>query len=83
MNEIREIKHDIHHFIGVISRLAEEDKFDELKVLSEYQEKTKKEQLPVFCENIVANSIIGYYFYGQKNTGSALKASAISAGSRL
>jgi sensor histidine kinase regulating citrate/malate metabolism len=63
MNEIREIKHDIRHFIGAMNRLAEENKIDELKAfLNEYSEKTEMEQLPVFCENIVANSIIGYYY---------------------
>lgn len=67
MNEIREIKHDIHHFVGVINALTEENKFIELKAfLQEYSEKTKIEQLPVFCENIVANSIIGYYYLKAK-----------------
>jgi hypothetical protein len=63
MNEIREIKHDVHHFIGVLDRLAEENRFGELKdFLKEFVEKTEMKQLPVFCENIVANSIIGYYY---------------------
>lgn len=62
MNEIRGIKHDIRHFIRVISRLSEEKRYDELKrFLIEYSEKTETDPLPVFCENIVANSILGYY----------------------
>ncbi len=70
MNEIREIKHDIRHFIGTMSRLAEEDLYEELKgFLREYSEKTEMEQLPVFCENIVANSIIGYYYLRAKEYG--------------
>ncbi|MDF2523121.1 MAG: hypothetical protein K0R31_762, partial [Clostridiales bacterium] len=70
MNEIREMKHDIRHFIGVMSRLAEENRFEELKVfLGEYGEKTEFEQLPVFCENTIANSIIGYYHLRAKESG--------------
>lgn len=62
INEIRGIKHDMHHFIGVIKRLSEEERYDELKqFLGEYAEKTETEPLPVFCENVVANSILGYY----------------------
>ena len=70
MNEIREMKHDIRHFIGAMSRLADDRRFDELKAfLSEYGKKTEMEQLPVFCENIVANSIIGYYYLQAKEYG--------------
>ncbi|MHB8129247.1 MAG: sensor histidine kinase [Mobilitalea sp.] len=69
MKEIRKIKHDISHFIGVMSRLAEEGNFDKLKVfLSEYCERTEMDQLPVFCENTIANSIIGYYFLRAKES---------------
>lgn len=70
MNEIRGIKHDIRHFIGVIRRLSEEGRYDELKqFLSEYAEKTETDPLPVFCENIVANSILGYYSLKAKEGG--------------
>ena len=70
MNEIREMKHDIRHFIGTMSRLVEGGRFDELKeFLKEYGEKTEIEQLPVFCENVVANSIIGYYYLRAKESG--------------
>jgi len=70
MSEIREIKHDFRHFTGAMSRLAEENKMDELKIfLTGYSEKTKMEELPVFCENIVANSIIGFYFLRAKKYG--------------
>lgn len=70
MNEIREIKHDTRHFIGVMSMLADESRFDELKeFLSEYSEKTKMDQLPVFCQNTIANSIIGYYYLRAKEYG--------------
>ena len=70
MNEIRGIKHDIRHFIGVIRRLSEEGRYDELKrFLIEYAEKTETDPLPVFCENIVANSILGYYSLKAKESG--------------
>jgi sensor histidine kinase regulating citrate/malate metabolism len=63
MNEIREMKHDVRHFIGVMSRMSEEGKNDELRMfLREYNVKTETEKLPVFCENIAANAIIGYYY---------------------
>jgi Signal transduction histidine kinase regulating citrate/malate metabolism len=62
MNEIRAIKHDIRHFVGVIGRLSGDGRYDELKqFLSEYTEEIETDPLPVFCENIVANSILGYY----------------------
>ncbi len=67
MLEIREIKHDIKHFIGTMTTLVEEDRIDELKAfLSEYRQKVKLDQLPVFCENIIANSIIGFYYLKAK-----------------
>ena len=70
MDQIREIKHDIHHFTGVMSRLADEGDLARLKTfLSEYSEKTITEQLPVFCRNVVANSIIGYCYLQAKKYG--------------
>lgn len=70
MNEIREIKHDIRHFVGAMSRLADEGKLEELRAfVGEYSEKTEMDQLPVFCENVVANSIIGYYYMRARESG--------------
>ncbi len=70
MNEIREMKHDTHHFIGVIKRLSEDGRYDELKhFLDEYDEMTETEPLPIFCENVVANSILGYYSLLAKEGG--------------
>ncbi|AET69233.1 hypothetical protein Desor_3771 [Desulfosporosinus orientis DSM 765] len=70
INEIRGIKHDLRHFVGVIRRLTEEGRYAELeRFLSEYAEKTETDPLPVFCENIVANSILGYYSLKAKEGG--------------
>ncbi|MDW7655975.1 MAG: GHKL domain-containing protein [Bacillota bacterium] len=70
MTEVREIKHDFRHIIGAMSRLADESRFADLtSFLNEYSRKTDSERLPVFCENIVANSIIGYYCLHAKEHG--------------
>lgn len=70
MNQIREIKHDIHHFTGVMNRLADEGDLARLRTfLSEYSENTITEQLPVFCQNVVANSIIGYCYLRARKFG--------------
>lgn len=70
MNEIRSIRHDMHHFVGVLRRLSEEKRYEELnEFLGEYAEKAEMEPLPVFCENIVANSILGYYSLRLKELG--------------
>lgn len=70
IDEIREIKHDIRHIIGTMSRLVNDGELDKLKIfLSEYGAKVDKEQLPIFCENVVANSIIGYYYLRAKELG--------------
>jgi len=62
MGEVRAIRHDVRHFVGVIRRLSEERRYEDLtKFLSDYVEKVDPAPLPVFCENIVANSILGYY----------------------
>lgn len=62
MDEVRAIRHDVRHFVGVIKRLSEENRYDELKkFISDYVEKVDPAPLPVFCENVVANSILGYY----------------------
>jgi len=64
INEIRAIRHDFKLFVSVLMRLSEEGRYTELKkFLSEYTEKADTEPLPVFCENVVANSILGYYFF--------------------
>jgi len=70
MNEILEIKHDTRHFIGVIKGLSESGCYNELKrFLDEYDGMTETEPLPVFCENAVANSILGYYSLMAKEAG--------------
>jgi len=70
VNEILEIKHDIRHFIGVIKGLTDNGRYDELKhFLSEYEEMTETEPIPIFCENVVANSILGYYSLMAKKAG--------------
>jgi len=62
INEVRSIRHDIHHFVGVLKQLSDEGRYEELsRFLSEYAEKAEMEPLPVFCDNIVVNSILGYY----------------------
>lgn len=70
MNEIRGIKHDIRHFIGVIRGLLEEGHYDELKrFIGKYAEITETDPIPYFCENVVANSILGYYALKAKENG--------------
>jgi len=70
MNEIREIKHDVNHFTGVMHQLAEEGDLNKLRTfLNEYSEKVQMDQLPVFCEHTVCNSIIGYYYLQAKEHG--------------
>ncbi len=67
MDEIRKINHDIRHFIGTMSMLADEGKFDKLKeFVDDYSEKNRLEQLPLFCKHSIVNSIIGYYFLQAK-----------------
>ncbi|SBV97905.1 conserved membrane hypothetical protein [uncultured Eubacteriales bacterium] len=62
MGEVRAIRHDFHHFVSVLGRLSDEGRYEELgRFLSEYAGKTDTEPLPVFCENVVANSILGFY----------------------
>jgi hypothetical protein len=74
MNEIRRIKHDIRHFTGVMLTLAEEGNLEKLRVfLNEYCEKAKMDQLPVFCEHTICNSIIGYYYLRAKENGILLE----------
>ncbi len=62
MGEVRAIRHDVRHFVGVIRQLTEARRYEELTgFLNDYVEKADPTPLPVFCENIVANSILGYY----------------------
>jgi len=62
INEVRAIRHDFRHFVSVLKRLSDEGRQEELRsFLSEYGEKADTEPLPVFCENVVANSILGFY----------------------
>jgi hypothetical protein len=62
INEVRSVRHDLRHFVGVMKQLSSEGLYEELsQFLNEYGEKAETEPLPVYCENIVANSILGYY----------------------
>lgn len=62
INEIRAIRHDFRHFVGVLQSLVNDGRYAELKnFLNEYTKRTDMEPLPIFCENVVANSILGYY----------------------
>lgn len=70
MNEIREIKHDINHFTGVMRQLADDGNVDKLRTfLSEYCDKAQLDQLPIFCEHTICNSMIGYYYLRAKEYG--------------
>ncbi len=70
MNEIREIKHDINHFTHVMLGLVEEGNLDRLRTfLDEYCEKSRIDQLPIFCEHTICNSIIGHYYLRAKEYG--------------
>lgn len=63
INEVRAVRHDMHHFINVMNVLVKENRIEELKrFLNSYSEKTDTSPLPVFCQNSVVNSILGYYY---------------------
>lgn len=68
--EIGKIKQEYDHFIHVTNQLAEEGSLDKLKeFLSEHEEKAKGDQLEVFCEHTIANSIIEYYYFRARECG--------------
>lgn len=70
INEVRSVRHDVRHFVGALKRLSDEGQYEELnRFLNEYAAKVDPAPLPVFCENIVANSILGYYFLRLKEHG--------------
>jgi hypothetical protein len=70
INEVRTIRHDTHHFVSVITRLSGEGRYEELnRFLGEYADITETEPLPVFCDNVVVNSILGYYALKTKERG--------------
>lgn len=74
INEVRSVRHDVRHFIGALKRLSDEERYEELSLfLNEYAAKVDPAPLPVFCENIVANSILGYYFLRLKERGVVLR----------
>lgn len=78
MDEIRAIRHDTRHFIGALGALADEGRYGELKrFLSAYAEKAETEPLPVFCENAVANSVMGYYALKAKAKGIAFRCAGV------
>lgn len=66
-DEIRRIKHDINHIVGTMNVLTKEGNYDRLEeFLNEYTQASMLEQLPLFCNHSVANSIIGYYYIQAK-----------------
>lgn len=78
INEIRAIRHDFHHFVGVLEHLVNEGHYSELSsFLSEYTKRTDMEPLPIFCENVVANSILGYYSLRLKDENISFQSSCV------
>jgi hypothetical protein len=70
INEVHAIRHDFRHFVSVLGRLSDEGRYEQLsRFLSEYAGKADTELLPVFCENVVANSILGFYSLRLKEQG--------------
>ncbi|MEL7609318.1 MAG: ATP-binding protein [Bacillota bacterium] len=70
INEARSARHDMRHFVGAMQRLLSEGRYADLdRFLSEYADNSETEPLPVFCENAVANSILGYYSLKTKERG--------------
>lgn len=62
ISETKRIKHDLHHFTGAIEVLLKTQKYDQINALiQQYGEKIDEEPIEVYCEHVVANSIIGYY----------------------
>lgn len=62
INEVRAVRHDIRHFVNALKGLSDEGRYEELnRFLNEYAKIADPAPLPVFCENAVANSILGYY----------------------
>ncbi len=76
INEVRSIRHDIRHFIRTLKSLSDEGRYEELdRFLDKYAGRSDSEPLPVFCENAVANSILGYYSLQLKKSGIAFHCS--------
>ncbi|MDN5352038.1 MAG: hypothetical protein PWQ12_958 [Clostridiales bacterium] len=74
MNEIRAIKHDMRHFVNVTQQLFAEKRYEEVsRFLNEYGNKTETDPLLVFCENVVANAILSYYFLKARDAGIAFQ----------
>ncbi len=70
INEVRAIRHDFRHFVSVMGRLSDEGRYEELsRFLDKYAVEVDTEPLPVFCENAVANSILGFYSLRLKEQG--------------
>lgn len=62
VSETKRIKHDLHHFTGAIEVLMKTQKYDQINVLiQQYGEKIDEDPIEVYCEHVIANSIIGYY----------------------
>lgn len=62
INEVRAIRHDVRHFVGALKRLSDEARYAELSgLLNEYADRAGTEPLPIYCKNVVANAILGYY----------------------
>lgn len=78
INEIRAIRHDFHHFVGVLEHMLKEGLYTELgSFLNEYTKRDDMEPLPIFCENVVANSILGYYSLQLKNKNIRFQCSCV------
>lgn len=62
VSETKRIKHDLHHFIGTIEVLIKSQKYNQIdELIQQYGKKIDEEPIEVYCEHVIANSIIGYY----------------------
>lgn len=78
VSETKRIKHDLHHFVGTIEVLIKSQKFDQIDMLiQQYGRKLAEEPIEVYCEHVIANSIIGYYHLKAKEKQINLSAKTV------
>lgn len=62
INQVRAARHDMRHVLGVVRRLSSEGRLEDLgRFLEDNSAQSDTEPLPIFCENVIVNAIVGYY----------------------
>ncbi|MFI3227604.1 MAG: GHKL domain-containing protein [Clostridia bacterium] len=71
--ELRMQRHDLHHHIALMHKLAKDGNLDKINSLVENIKTQIPEEMEIYCDNIAVNSIVDFYVSRARTNGIIVK----------